>query len=448
MIGSRYWPISISRAVDAVHWPRHRPTTLQSLPIPARRSHPRGAVYIAVLGVAMVVTLLGVTGLLAARLANASARQTANSCQAKACAEAGIDAALHEINASNSWRTDDTLADRLSDRVLGNGTFTVQITDEVDGNLNSNPYDPVTITSTGQKGGSSHAMQVVADARGLPMDILTRALHTGGELSISPSGEIIALGAPISTHGALNNQGFISGQVLCGSITNLGTVSGGATTGAATLTWPAAGVFSNYAAIATAINPGTSITGYLLTPGNNPWGSANPRGVYLISTGSDLTIKNSRIEGTLIINAPGRTVIIEEGVCMTPRMPHDPTLLVRGNLQLRSIRSQPLSEVLTLTNFNPSHSPYQGSSDIDILDTYPAEIKGLVFVRGTLSVINSPRVHGAVIVESNSASNAVQISGSLEIEYDYAIQETPAMDFTSAIEFLPRAGSWKRVVNP
>jgi hypothetical protein len=232
-----------------------------------------------------------------------------------------------------------------------------------------------------------------------------------------------------------------------------GTVTGSVRTLSKTKVFPPRSVIDLYAALGTTINPGTTIANRVIAPNYNVWpgGGSNPDGVYVIRTSSDMTIRNSRIQGTLVIICPGRTVTFDGNFLLhtAPRGDY-PVLIIDGNAVFAYDSSTKLQETLLGTNYNPDGAPYPGADpdDLlgDLLDSFPSEIQGLVHVTGTVTFRNSAKVKGAVLCESPLALDAVKFQGTNTIEYDKALFTNPPQGYTESVKMVVEPNSWKRVV--
>ena len=97
-------------------------------------------------------------------------------------------------------------------------------------------------------------------------------------------------------------------------------------------------------------------------------------------------------------------------------------------------------------NFNPPDTPYNGSSDVDLSDTYPSEIQGLVHVTGTLQMGNT--VLSAGWCSANRLSPTMRVScQQSQIIYTPSLYTNPPQGYTSAVNMIPQSGSWQQVVN-
>jgi hypothetical protein len=411
-------------------------------------SRRRGGIYIAVLGAGMLVTLIGLAAIASMRVARVVAATTADTHQARAHAQSGVELAAQWVASDPLWRTSRTSGMWISDLALDGSIISIEATDPIDGNFLNRPTDPLLIRATAVRGRARQIVESRLDASGTPLDVLSTAIYTPGELRIRPGATLSISGAPAATAGTLHNDGTITGDAECLVSSGTGTISGQVRVVSTPRTLPGSSVVSMYVDLAVPINPGTTIDRRLLAPGVNPWGEASPDGVYVIHSSQDITIRDSRIHGTLVIIAPGRTVTIAGSVLMHSARVDYPALIVDGNLNLQFSRTTDLSEAATGVNFNPPAAPFEGTSNSSTTDAYPSEIRGMVHARGTLAASGQPRIRGALLVESAATSSAVDVQNSLDIVHIPALTSNPPMGYMEAIHMIPRPGSWRQVVLP
>ena len=129
----------------------------------------RGSVYLAVLGAAALVTIIGLSALLIARIDLRRATDTSDLAQARLCALSGVDMGLLLIQRDpGGWRS--TVAGAggsLPAMDIGSGTFALEAVDPVDGDLLSGS-DPVLLTGIGYAGRARSKLQVRREANGSP----------------------------------------------------------------------------------------------------------------------------------------------------------------------------------------------------------------------------------------------------------------------------------------
>lgn len=411
-----------------------------------RRAHPaaRGGIYVAVLAIGMLVSILGISGLIAARASGREVEYTRDTEEAEQLSQAALELGRLAIDGNATWRKTLSNGAWSSSLALGRGRLAWRVVDETDGDLANNESDPVRLYGQGVCGGSVRVTSVLLTARRVPLPALGMALHTEGQLHVRSGQVLTALNATASTNTTLRNDGTITGNAEALTSTGTGTVTGTTTLLAPAKAFPDSSVVTLYTNRGTAISPGTSISGQLLSPAANPWGSPHPDGVYVINTASNLTIANSRIVGTLVINCPGKLVTIQNSVLIQPARADYPALIINGNADFRySSASSTLSEAAAGRNFNPAGTPYLGASDTDLTDTYPNEIQGLVHVTGTLVTTSTPRIRGLALVQSSATLDAVDVSGTVEIIYDPNLYTNPPDGYCTR-EMAPQAGSRRR----
>jgi hypothetical protein len=276
-----------------------------------------------------------------------------------------------------------------------------------------------------------------------PLAALSSCLAASGDITISNGTRITVIGAPLSTNGKLKNSGTIDGNVEAQSVTTHGTITGTLTEPGPVKPMPAASVFTDYVSKATAVPYAATIEKVVLGPGCNPLGPTDPNGLYVINTGNrDLTLRNFRIYGTLIIAAGSKTVHIEDAVFMQNYRSDFPVLLVEGYVQLKfKSVAGPLSEATCDTNFNPTGAPYDGTTDSDKSDQYPNEIRGLIHVAGTFAPWETARVVGVVLCDG-----LLVTMGTNTIVYDAGLFANPPKGYTFVDGMAVSPGSWTQVV--
>lgn len=403
-----------------------------------------------VLGCSVAVAIIGLAATAAVRSQRVSTMAVTDAAQAALCAESGVELAVLAIAADPAWRSGRSAATATVAYRLAPGDAQVTLTDRVDGRIDGNPYDPIAVTSSGVFGGARRMVETTLVARGTAFEALSSAVLATGDLTVSGSGSLSVSGAAASTWGLLTTAGPLAGDARCASVAKPVNVSGVLTEGAAKAGMPDADVIALYRALAKPIRPsGSTIEGAVLSPASNPWGDANPAGVYIWDSSGDVRVRNIRIEGTLIIVAPGRKVDVEGAVLLTPSDPRFAGLVVDGTLRLAINSGTPLSEASLGTNFNPAGSPYGGVADTDTADVYPCELRGLVHGLGGVTIESSSVVRGAVLAGLKGRPAAITVqSGSATVVHDPGLVASPPVGYASSVVMTPLAGSWKQVVSP
>jgi hypothetical protein len=279
---------------------------------------------------------------------------------------------------------------------------------------------------------------------GLPLEALARCVHSGGDITMDKDSKLTVTGGAASTNNdfhADKNTAELVGDLEADGVLWKQNVTGDVTKHATPLAMPDPGVVDTYRALAKDISGRTLINRQAIGPGRNPWGTANADGVYYLNaSGSDVTIRDSRVLGTLVVRC--RQLTIDNNVLLESFRKDMPALIVDGDLVLnyQSTGSQ-LREGDADTNFNPSGVPYVGASNSDKSDSYPSEIRGLVHVRGDLTLKSTALVRGAIVCDGK-----LQCDGANQIVHDDDLSTLPILGYTSGDGRLYRAG-WTRMTD-
>jgi hypothetical protein len=411
---------------------------------PSSIIHQGGSVYLHVLACSLLVSIIGLGSLLAVRVQVRSCRLMRDYAEARTCAVSAVELGLLHIKQDAAWRTTWPNGTWMQDQPLGSGTFTLQGIDPQDNDLADSPYDAVVLTGTGAKGLTRHKARVVLVPVIKPIDALTSCLQGSGSLQVTGGKRITAIGAPVCTNGQLDNDGTIDGSAEAQSIAHTGTITGGPPTVPGVIKrMPDADVISRYAAKATAIAYRATVEKIVLAPGCNPYGTADPNGLYVMNTGNaSLTIRDCRIYGTLVVLAGSGTVTVDNSVLIQNYRSDFPALLVTGNAVIRcTSASTQLSEVTLAMNFNPTGAPYNGSTDNDKKDTYPNEIQGLVHISGSLQLQQTARIVGVVICDGS-----ITCEDTNTITYNAGLYACPPQWYTYVDGMQLSPGSWRQMV--
>jgi Tfp pilus assembly protein PilX len=409
--------------------------------------HRRGGAYILVLGVALLITVIGIGALLTTRIAGREANNATDWEEAGVLAQAAVEQAMSYLNAKvtaspTGWRAAFTSYVAGSGtyaftQSAGRGTFSWAVKDEVDGNFSNNYQDPFRVYGIGKVNNATRVYSVTVTPAGSPLDVLRCGLHAGSDITVNGT---ITLGAgPISTNGKINTGSKITGNVECSSQSgSSGNVSGTLTTGMAAKTMPSSGMYSVYLAKATVI-PWSSLTNsiapHLLTPVNNPYASTNPDGIYSITvpSGQSLTISSSRIIGTLLISMSGGTLTFTGPIQWDPNRADYPILIVSGSgtSVVFSGSTTWLSESTLGMDLNGN-----GTTTDDLAPQY----RGLVHVIGstnTLTVNGNAYFKGTVVTDGT-----VTTSNQSSYISDPNLYSRPPIGYGKGDQLMIVPGSW------
>lgn len=416
----------------------------------------RGGIYVALLGASTLVMLIGLSAITAGRVYTRASVQGADAVEARRHAQSAIDLAMLWIARDGNWRADyphviyngagnDTLRWGMQ-RTIESGAVSVTATDIVDGSLSNYAADPVILAATGTQGDARHKLQVTAVPVTKPLELLNTCIHASGQVTVKSGKMISVRGAPLSTNNNLSLLGTVVGDVHAQSTNGGGTITGTATIPSSPKLMPDPRVWDRYKAIATALPYAGHMDRDVLTPALNTYGGGtNPEGVYYLDTlGSDLTIVNTRLHGTLLVRTgTTRKVVVDAAVFLQNHRSNYPVLMVDGNLELvyRTAEGE-LSEAASGVNFNPAGAPYAGATDSDTADVYPNEIRGLIHCRGALLMSQTARVRGTVVVEGT-----VSFEDNNEIVHDPALVNNPPIGYADVLGMRVQPGTWRQVVD-
>lgn len=403
----------------------------------------RASVYIVVLMTAMIVGVIGLAALSRSRVEFRTTRESLDFQQSRLLARSAIEVGLELLESRTDWRSTLSSGSRWLQNALAGGGFDLYGSDPIDGNFANNTTDPLRLLAVGRVGSAAFGWQADFQSVDEPLEALKSALHCVGNLTVASGNTLTVSGAPATTNAALQIQGAISGAAEGMSISGGGSVSGGVRVPTVSRKSPPSTIVSTYTAKATAISfatAGNNIRDIVLSRALNPYGKPDKDGLYVIDTGgSNLRIRNSRIDGTLVVLAKGATLTIDGSVYFKNYRATYPTLIVDGNLELKFDSTSSISELALGDNFNPVGAPYQGSSDSDLLDVYPCGIQGFVHCTGNVTFSDRARINGTLLAEGAVAVNA---NGSAV--YDPNITIDLPEGYTAPGPLRPVAGSWRR----
>jgi hypothetical protein len=415
-------------------------------PSTRRRRSRRGSVYLALLICSMIVTVIGLSALSVTRIRQRTVQSDVGLAEARLHARSALELGLLWINTTPNWRTKYPNGDWVVKQPIGGGTFTLNGVDPVDGNLANSTSDPVVLTGTGEEGNARFMLQVRMQPQPGPIDALKSGLVANGQITVSSGRTLTIDYGPVTTNSLLQIDGAVIGDVQAAAVAGSGLITDPVTSEPATVAMPTSTVVSDYAAKGVTILKSGTISGFVLGPGVNPWGATNADGVYVIDTqGSDLTIQDARVSGTLVIKAAGRKVTLRDAVFFKSVRSDYPALIVEGNLDINLDSSlSVLSEPVLGINLNPIGAPLDGLFNNSTTDTYPKEIDGLVHVLGTLNMLKDATVKGAIICEGT-----VTIADTNHLVYDRTVYDLPPVGYTAPLGRMAVVpGSWQQVTLP
>lgn len=417
----------------------------------SRRRCRRGAAYVLVLSTGVLLSVVGLGVLSVSRAGARTAQQAADLDEAAVLAESAVAWGLATVKSEVGWRSAYANNVESGRKAFGRGEISFKFVDEADGNL-ANGAGDVRVYGVGRAGAAARAYSVALVGSGAALDSLRNPLQAGAGLTVNSN--LTVTGGPLSANGTLSVSGgvTVSGDVEGTAVSVAGTVTGGRATLAAPRALPQASAFDTYKAMATVIPfasiPGGTITGRVISAASNPWGAANPAGVYYVRvppTGT-LTIRTSRIVGTLIVEMDsGGRLITSQAFAWDPPRADYPSLVVKattGSSVSLGGANTPLNEAL-LGNFNPPGTPNaSGVTDNDTSDSYPAEFHGLLHLVGTgypTTLTNHFNLKGSLIAEGTVTVNPVGV----KLALDPVLAANPPAGYTAATVLNVAPGTWR-----
>ena len=410
----------------------------------------RGTVYIAVLAVATIVVIIGVTGIALARAQKRAVDAQSEAAEARFYALAGIQIGRVWIAQNSNWRTAYT-SSLFASQTVGSGTYSLTMTNATGAvTLDNTPSDPVTLVSTGAKGRARQIISVTMIPVPSPSSCLSAALVSNGALSFS-SATIL----PANQAAASNTSISASSSLIYSDVQTAGSYSGSnyygqTTSGTAALTMPDSTVWSYYQTYGTVIPSATMSSNnwrlrrLVLSPTTNPIsGTTNTRGIYIIDCQNNtFTIDTCRIVGTLVLLNASNGVYISNSNNMTPAVSNLPALMVQGTAFFQMSTSA-LAEGGSVGNLNPPGTPYpypSGTSNTNTTDTYPSIIDGLVYVSGNVTVWNACSIDMLVI------GGTANVGASITLNYNASLLTNPPPGF-GTISMTAQSGTFTQNVN-
>ena len=144
-----------------------------------------GATYIAVLGTALLVALLGITALVGQRIQNRIVTASADIRQAELNANTAVELALLAMKQEPNWRSSRPNGNWFISRSTGAGTCSANVTDPVDGNLATGSTDPIVVLGIGYYGDAQQRFKLAVDAFREPIASLRSAVAAGDSIALN-----------------------------------------------------------------------------------------------------------------------------------------------------------------------------------------------------------------------------------------------------------------------
>jgi hypothetical protein len=432
-----------------------------------------------VIGIAMLVTVLGVGSLMSARSYGRATSAAADWEEAGTLAFSATEQAVSSLTQQaaagpTTWRSAFTSGTTASSAAVGRGTMSWALKDETDGNLSADYLRPFRVYGIGVVNAVTRVYSVQVTPAGTPMDVLRTAVHASGNVKLvttvlAGTGPLGNVAIPTGALGVISSNATVTLPASLWANVEAAAVTGSTTTRVGTNTVPAAAkpmpatvwptLVAHYAALATPLSvPVTSgtykMSAFLLSPAVNTFGTtANTAGIYSLDTtagtASSVTLTNGRILGTLVITARANSTINLTGplTWQTPAT-NLPALIISGTGLTVNITGSTswLSEATVGKNLNPAGSPYDGTTNTTATDAYPPQVQGVIYVTGSgnsVKVQNHPCLAGTLICDGT-----VEIDGPGSAAQGTATYANPPPGFATGNAVAEVPGTWRWDTRP
>jgi hypothetical protein len=416
-----------------------------------RRHSRRGTAYVLVLAISMLVAVIGMGGMLAARSQSKSAEAVDQAGEARMYALAATELARLYMDDKN-WRSTRTSGTWATNQTIGSGTYSIDVVDTTDGNFANNDTDTVLLTATGVRGSARQKLAVTLKPNTTAYTCLNYAIAVNGSATIT-STTVNGTTRPLGCNATVTAAGTVMIDVEAVTAATGAVYGTTPKTGILAMTVPDSSVFNFYTSNGTVISidsiPAASgvhqIQKVVISPASNPYnaGATNTQGIYVIDClNRTIQISKCRIVGTLCLLNVGANSSVSGSVSWVPVVSKYPCLLAQGNMAL-NMGSTALAENATdAVSYNPAGTPYpypSGTTNATFTDvSYSSSIKGLVYVSGDVTT-NSAFVFNNLVVGGNLTCTG----GSLTPTYDGTYYSSPGPGFYPATMAV-QSGTWKR----
>ena len=379
----------------------------------------RGSAYVLVLGAAMIVAMIGVSGAIASRAARKAAQLDSDASALNHAAMGALRAAAGNAQNTVAWRGAAKAAAPVSLTVDGIA-ISATASDPDDADLSNDLTGRVTFLATAMKGQARCMISMTFSPDDTLTDVLGSAIHSNGNITVSTGAILMATGR-VSTNGSLTGGTIRADVAAVGAIA--ATVAGTQTTLSSAFTMPA-GLEARYEAIGTTIPlssfSGRKIDKNVLGPAKNPFGSTNPLGVYVVDcAGNDFEVRDSRLNCTLVLKNCLKRTLTNTVLWTAPRADW-PLVICSGPIHSDMVALN-LSESTAGANFNPTNMAYQGSTDSDKVDSYPSMLQGIVYSASDFSINSGVcTLEGAAVIGAE-----IKLVGSASLRIRYKCDSAP-----------------------
>lgn len=188
----------------------------------------RGTVYLIVLVSVMIVVIIGLGGLFAARVQGRQVSAGGAFEQSFLNAHAAIELGAKLINEDPNWRTTYGDGEWIPTRNVRRGSLALTVRDPTDDSVADSNLDPIVMRGVGRMAGSRQMLEVRLVPVPSGLDSLDSAAHAGRIMAFD--GSTVQATAPMTS----NDSAWASGAVVNGDVESAGSIIGSTYNGAVT----------------------------------------------------------------------------------------------------------------------------------------------------------------------------------------------------------------------
>lgn len=181
----------------------------------------RGTIYIAVLGVSLIIFVIGMAALLNIRIQTRTVALSADSAQARLYARSAVELGMLYINGDPNWRTDYGNGAWFTNQPVANGFMSLTAADPLNNDLTSGANHPVVFTATGRQNLALYMTQVRLEVGPKSGSCLQVAMLSGQKFKVLSTN--LKSNQTIATNTKMNIRG---GAIINANVAYLDGVDG------------------------------------------------------------------------------------------------------------------------------------------------------------------------------------------------------------------------------
>jgi hypothetical protein len=185
-----------------------------------------GGVYIAVLGTALVVSVLGMSTVMLQRVQNRLLVATKDMHQAQLNAESAVELGMLILKDESNWRTARTNGRWFTARGTGAGTCSLDVIDPADSNLADDDSETIVLRGIGTSGLSEQRVEVTVDPVKKPLDCLQSTVAAGDLIDLQS--DVLRANGTVTANQVSASSSTVYGNVKAVTVT--GSTFAGTTT--------------------------------------------------------------------------------------------------------------------------------------------------------------------------------------------------------------------------